>query len=59
MCSTLNNNNNNNNGINWKYIWKNYCLNFNNTKLTDNNLSLRDYGIKNKSELNFCKIFFK
>jgi hypothetical protein len=57
MCLTLNNNNNN--GINWKYIWKNYCLNFNNTKLTDNNLSLRDYGIKNKSELNFCKIFFK
>lgn len=45
--------------INWKYIWKNYCLSFNDEKLLDNNKSLRDYGIKNKSELNFLKLNFR
>ncbi len=45
--------------INWKYIWRNYCLMFDGLKLLEPNKSLRDYGIKNKSELTFCKIYFR
>lgn len=41
--------------INWKYIWKNYCLMFNDQKLLDNKKLLKDYSISNRCELNFYR----
>lgn len=45
--------------VNWKYVWKNYCLMFEEEKLTDNLKQLRDYGLKNKSELTFYQFSFR
>lgn len=42
--------------ISWKYIWKNYCLCFDDEKLMDDNKTLRDYGLFNKCELYFLKL---
>jgi U11/U12 small nuclear ribonucleoprotein SNRNP25 len=41
--------------LNWKYIWKLYCLCFNNEKLIDNGKLLKDYGVYNKAKLTFLK----
>jgi U11/U12 small nuclear ribonucleoprotein SNRNP25 len=45
--------------VNWQYVWKNYCLMFEEEKLTENSKQLRDYGIKNKCELTFFKFSFR
>lgn len=45
--------------INWKHVWKVYCLKFDDEKLLDNKKSLRDYGVKNKSELCFFRNSFQ
>ncbi|RNA21214.1 U11 U12 small nuclear ribonucleo 25 kDa [Brachionus plicatilis] len=45
--------------VNWKYIWKNYCLSFNNQMLLDNKIELRSYGISSKAELKFERIFHR
>lgn len=39
--------------INWKHIWKQFTLSFEDKLLLDNKKSLRDYGISNRSELTF------
>lgn len=60
-------NNNSNNNINneprvilnWKYIWKRYCLCFEGEKLLDDKKSLKDYKIYNKCELTFLKQQFQ
>ena len=41
--------------INWNYVWKTYCLKFEDECLLDNKKPLRDYEIKNKSELTFYR----
>ena len=41
--------------ISWKYIWRKYCLCFENERLTDDCKLLKNYGIFNKSELKFIK----
>ena len=43
-------------GVNWKYVWRNYGLRFDNEKLADDEKQLRDYGIANKSELTFFRL---
>ena len=53
--------NTNTNGLvlNWKYVWKRYCLVYNNeTSLNDDSKLLKDYGIFNKCELKFSKKLF-
>ena len=41
--------------ISWKYVWKNYWLQFEGEKLKDNNKILKHYGIQNRDEVNFIK----
>ena len=41
--------------LNWKHVWKSYCLMHADQKLLDNDRQLRDYGVKNKSQLSFHK----
>lgn len=48
---------NENININWKCIWKKYCLQFGNEKLLNEKQDLKSYGIENGSELKFVKFF--
>lgn len=41
--------------ISWRYVWKTYWLYFEGQKLTNDNYSLKDYGIVNNSEITFIK----
>ena len=41
--------------ISWKYIWKTYFLKHSDKILKDNNVKLKDIGIKNRSTLEFIK----
>ncbi|GBM98650.1 U11/U12 small nuclear ribonucleoprotein [Araneus ventricosus] len=41
--------------ISWRYIWRTYWLYYDGQKLTDNDKPLKDYGIRNNSELSFIK----
>lgn len=41
--------------ISWKYIWRTYYLQHDTTVLTDDEHPLRDYGVRNKTVLNFVK----
>jgi len=43
--------------INWKYVWKNYCLTHRHEQLVQNKKKLKDYDIEHKSQLNFSKIY--
>jgi U11/U12 small nuclear ribonucleoprotein SNRNP25 len=43
--------------LNWNYVWRNFYLKHENEKLTDNKKQLRNYGIGNRSTLQFEKIF--
>ena len=45
--------------VNWKYIWKNYCISFNKIKILEEKKDLRSYGIISKSELEFERIFHR
>ena len=45
--------------INWNYIWKSYTLMNEDISLTDNNKLLKDYGVKNRSELFFKRNKFR
>ncbi len=45
--------------INWKYTWKKYSVCFNNIQLLDDNKTLSEYGILNKSELEFSRNIFR
>ncbi|KQK17721.1 U11/U12 small nuclear ribonucleoprotein 25 kDa protein [Brachypodium distachyon] len=39
--------------ISWKYIWENYCLTYQNEKLTDDNSALSSHGVRNNSKVCF------
>ena len=41
--------------INWRYVWRNFCISHKGVKLVDSWKKLRDYGVKNKEELEFFK----
>ena len=41
--------------LSWKYFWKTYWLVFKNEKLKDDRKSLKDYGMKDQSEITFIK----
>ncbi|XP_030645769.1 U11/U12 small nuclear ribonucleoprotein 25 kDa protein [Chanos chanos] len=41
--------------ISWKYVWRTFHLVFNGEKLEDDNLKLKDYGIRNRDEVTFMK----
>lgn len=41
--------------ISWKYVWRTYWLIFDGEKLSDNEKTITDYGIKNKDEITFSK----
>lgn len=45
--------------VSWRYVWRTYWLCFGQKqdaqKLSEDNKELRDYGIRNKSELEFLK----
>ncbi|XP_066917900.1 U11/U12 small nuclear ribonucleoprotein 25 kDa protein-like [Clytia hemisphaerica] len=41
--------------LSWKYFWKTFWLVHNNEKLKDDKKTLKDYNIKNNSELIFLK----
>ncbi|XP_057309971.1 U11/U12 small nuclear ribonucleoprotein 25 kDa protein-like isoform X2 [Hydractinia symbiolongicarpus] len=41
--------------LSWQHFWKTYWLVHNNEKLSDDRKSLKDYGIKDKSEITFLK----
>lgn len=45
--------------INWKFTWKTFSLMYKEKKLTDMNRSLRDYGVVNRSELEFTRNVFR
>ena len=45
--------------INWKYVWKSYCLVFDDHKLTDDSIAIKCLGIVNKSNISFTRITFK
>ena len=42
--------------VNWKYVWRNFCLSNRGEKLVENLRELRDCGIRNRSELEFFKL---
>lgn len=41
--------------ISWRYIWRTYFLEFDGSLLDDDTKLLSNYGIRNKSVLNFVK----
>jgi len=41
--------------ISWKYVWKNYCLGWNNSKLLDNDKKLTDYGLSDGDVLDYVR----
>ncbi|XP_044289342.1 U11/U12 small nuclear ribonucleoprotein 25 kDa protein [Varanus komodoensis] len=41
--------------ISWRYVWRTYSLTFGAEKLTDDRKKLREYGIRNRDEVNFIK----
>ena len=43
------------NKISWKHVWKKYNLCFEDTILTSDNENIKNYGIRNKSELCYVK----
>jgi len=45
--------------INWKYTWKIFLLRFGDELLIDENTALRDYGIQNRSILEFSRNFLR
>lgn len=41
--------------ISWRYVWKSFWLYFEGQKLTENKAKLKDYGVRNNSEITFIK----
>lgn len=41
--------------LSWKYVWKTYWLSFDGEFLKDDKALLRDFGIRNNSQLSFVK----
>lgn len=41
--------------VSWKHVWRTYWLVHNNEKLNDDHKVMRDYGIRNGSEITFLK----
>ncbi|XP_077990758.1 U11/U12 small nuclear ribonucleoprotein 25 kDa protein-like [Glandiceps talaboti] len=41
--------------ISWRYIWKTYWLVFDGERLSENHKKIKEYGIKNQSEVKFVK----
>uniref|UniRef100_A0A023G4T7 Ubiquitin-like domain-containing protein n=1 Tax=Amblyomma triste TaxID=251400 RepID=A0A023G4T7_AMBTT len=41
--------------LSWKYVWKTYWLSFEGELLRDDKALLRDFGIRNNSQLSFVK----
>ena len=41
--------------LNWRYVWRTYWLTFDGQKLVDEKRKIKEYGIKNRSELKFLK----
>jgi U11/U12 small nuclear ribonucleoprotein SNRNP25 len=45
--------------INWRYVWKTYCLVFDNQKLDNDFIKIKDLGISNNSQISFAKKYNK
>jgi len=41
--------------INWPFVWRSYCLVFDDHKLTDDLIQIKDLGISNKSHIRFIR----
>lgn len=41
--------------ISWKYIWRTYHLQLENRDLDNDKILLKDYGLRNYSQVNFIK----
>lgn len=45
--------------VNWRYVWRTFCLVYQHQQLVDDAQYLKDFGIKNRAELAFSKIAHK
>jgi len=45
--------------INWRYVWKTYCLVFDNQKLDNDFIKIKDLGISNGSQISFTQKYNK
>lgn len=41
--------------INWKHVWRAYCLVFDGQTLTHDSMPIKSIGIANKSRISFCR----
>ncbi|XP_054160640.1 U11/U12 small nuclear ribonucleoprotein 25 kDa protein-like [Oppia nitens] len=48
-----------NHRINWRFVWRTYCIKFNDQILSDDLIKLKDLGIHNNCKLCFIRKFFK
>eukprot|EP00743_Colponemidia_sp_Colp-15_P005535 GILK01005955.1.p1 GENE.GILK01005955.1~~GILK01005955.1.p1 ORF type:complete len:151 (+),score=27.91 GILK01005955.1:43-495(+) len=41
--------------ISWRYVWKNFCLNFMGYRMLDDKAKVMELGIRNQSEITFAR----